>query len=94
MIPIFLIKDKMDSLMYREAKYDNPGLPALEKSGVERGSAVWPEVTSDLWSGLFKADPKLSEKARGPLAEAFQDVMQTAKWKKLRTQTKLDQFGS
>lgn len=90
---MFLETDKFDRLLYRDMREVNPGIPELEDAGKEK-LKVWPETVSDIWSGLFKADPKMTEDASGPLAKALQEVMETQEWKNLRNHTRLDDLGS
>lgn len=60
---MFLETDKFDRLLYRDMREVNPGIPELEDAGKEK-LKVWPETVSDIWSGLFKADPKMAEELR------------------------------
>lgn len=90
---MFIQTDKMDKLLYRDSRNANPGIPELEDKGKPQ-LPTWPDAVTDIWAGLFKADPKLEEAGESPLAEALQEVMETQEWKNLRQHTKLDDLGS
>ena len=90
----FIKTDKMDRSIFRGQREINEGIRDLEQQGAERSEA-WPPVVQDLWAGMFKAEPEFDqEHAKGPLAKAMSDVMETQEWKNLRHVTKLDEFGS
>ena len=90
---MFIEQDKLDKTLYKIQKESNAGLQTLEEDGAKKAQ-VWPETVSDLWAGLFKAEPKIEPNAVGPLANALKDVMTTQEWQNLRSLTKLDEFGS
>jgi len=90
---MFIDQDKMDKTLYKIQREQNEGLQSLESDGAAK-STIWPDTVSDLWSGMFKSEPKMTEGAVGPLANALQEVMETQEWKNLREVTKLDEFNS
>lgn len=90
---MFIHRDKMDSILYREVRKTNQAIPELEEAGRPK-LAKWPEVVNDIWTGLYKAKPQIDESASGPLAKALQEVTETQEWKNLRNHTMLDELGS
>lgn len=90
---MFIEQDKLDKTLYKIQRENNAGLQTLEDDGAKKAQ-IWPDTVSDLWAGLFKAEPKMEQHAIGPLAAALKDVMGTQEWQNLRSITKLDEFGS
>jgi len=64
----------MDRLLYRDSRAANPGIPELEDKGKPQ-LPTWPDAVTDIWAGLFKADPKVDEASDSPLAEAPQEII-------------------
>lgn len=89
--------DAWDRREFQEQIADNSDVSKIELEGSRR-IPEYAEFMQDIFSGLYKYDPKLREKAEPAdtqwMDDMYKEISALPEWKTLRARTKLDPFIS
>lgn len=88
-------KSGYDVFTYGGAKQALPDLAALEREGAEK-NGCWPHLLSDVYSSLYKAQPREREESDAPEAHRrlVQQTMESLSYDQLRASTRLNRTGA
>lgn len=80
----------IDHMIFESAKEDYEEVQVSYEKGKSTVNA-WPEVYEDIWTGLYKVDPKVKEDSQPePITDVFQELINSKPWNEIKQKTAMN----